>query len=164
MSRFYIDMDGVVAKFHPEKSIEEIMEPGYFLNLEPVIQVINAIERLVASGKEVYILSSVFNMEKALEKRNWGQKYLPFIKSDNYIFVPYEKKKSDYIENISSKDILLDDFSKNLFEWEGTAIKLLNGINHTKGTWTGFAVNGNGDAQMIYKTLLGISLVCEMEE
>lgn len=40
---------------------------------------------------------------------------------------------------IRPDDYLLDDYTKNLSEWEPPArgIKLINGINHTNGTWQG---------------------------
>ena len=45
--------------------------------------------------------------------------------------------------SINKNWILIDDFSKNLHRWEaagGTGIKILNGINATKGTWTGYSI------------------------
>jgi hypothetical protein len=40
---------------------------------------------------------------------------------------------------IAEDDFLLDDYTKNLIDWEppGRGIKLLNGINHSRGTWQG---------------------------
>ena len=45
-------------------------------------------------------------------------------------------------------DVLVDDYTKNLKEWPvfgdakfGRAVKLLNGINGTNGTWTGISVS-----------------------
>lgn len=34
MKRLFVDMDGVLAKFDPDASIEELNEPGYFEDLE----------------------------------------------------------------------------------------------------------------------------------
>ena len=40
-----------------------------------------------------------------------------------------------------SGNYLLDDYTKNLASWNpNQGIKLLNGINHTRGTWQGNAV------------------------
>ena len=33
--KLYIDMDGCIAKWNSEASIEETFEPGYFAGLEP---------------------------------------------------------------------------------------------------------------------------------
>lgn len=76
--RIYIDMDGVLAVFNPDKSLEEVAMPGYF--------------------------------------------------------------------------------RENLREWHGVAIKLMNGINGTKGTWCGYSVNGRAKPDVIRNTLLGIAL------
>ena len=46
-------------------------------------------------------------------------------------------KKEVLKDGITADDYLLDDYTLNLNAWEppGGGIKLLNGINHTRGTW-----------------------------
>ena len=66
--------------------------------------------------------------------------------------------KKDYITELHDSDILIDDFSKNLREWHGVAIKLMNGINGTKGTWCGYSVNGKATPDVIRNTIIGIAL------
>jgi len=48
-----------------------------------------------------------------------------------------DDKKLYIPQGIRSDDWLLDDYTKNLVLWQPPArgIKLLNGINHTRGTW-----------------------------
>ena len=56
------------------------------------------------------------------------------------MFVPCGTDKSVVVPGrIKHDDYLLDDYTKNLSEWEPPArgIKLINGINHTNGTWQG---------------------------
>ena len=160
--RLFFDMDGVLATFHPEKSIEEISEPGYFENLEPMQCVVNAVKELCKMN-DIYILSSILNDECAVEKRKWLNKFLPCINSERMLFVPYGTDKSDYVREITGEiitdDILVDDFTYNLVKWHGVGIKLLNKINNTNRTWTGFIVNGNADSNIIYYSISGICAI-----
>ena len=85
---------------------------------------------------------------------------MPEISRDRRIFVPYGTDKGEYLKSIgfnpNGSDILLDDFTPNLRTWHGVGVKLLNGINGTHGTWTGYVVNGKGSADVVAKSLLGI--------
>lgn len=158
--RIYVDMDGVLATWNPDKSLEEVAMPGYYRDLPPMEEVVNAVKNIVASNNyDVFILSSVLH-NKAIEDKNfWLDTYLPEISLENRIFVPYGEVKSDHIPHPHrNSDILIDDFSKNLREWHGIGIKLLNGINGTKGTWKGYVVNGRSNAEVITNTIAGISV------
>lgn len=156
MKRLFVDMDGVLAKFNPDASIEELNEPGYFENLETVDSVVKAIEDLAIADNdiEVCILSSVFNNGYAKqEKDRWLDKHLPMIKKR--VFCTYGENKSNAV-NLQEGDFLLDDFSKNLHEWEGIGIKLYNGINGNHGTWKGFAVSSNMEWKILSVSLQAI--------
>lgn len=152
----YFDMDGVTARWE-EASLEELFTEGFFLSRKPVVDVISAVEKLQQSGLcSVYILSSVVNEHAEAEKREWNQKYMGFIPEERQIYVPYGSNKSDFLPQRRDTDILVDDFSKNLHEWHGVGVKLLNGINWTKGTWKGHVVNGTASADIIYQSLCGL--------
>ena len=80
------------------------------------------------------------------EKNDWLDKYLPIIDEEHRIFVPYGIQKKDWVDqhlNLSSKsvNILLDDYTENLNDWESDeagnkyAIKMINDINNSKGSW-----------------------------
>jgi len=89
---------------------------------------------------EVFVLSKYLtNSDYALaEKDEWVSEHLPGIDDAHRIFVPYEMDKRDMIpDQLQETDYLLDDYTKNFDNWQPPArgIKLLNGINHTKGTW-----------------------------
>lgn len=156
--RIFIDMDGVLATWNSEKSLEEVAMPGYYRDLAPMKNVVKAIRNIVRSSEcDVYILSSVLHEIAVRDKNFWLDTYLPEIPTINRIFVPYGQRKCDYIGQMDYGDILVDDFSKNLREWHGIGIKLLNGINGTKGTWNGYVVNGNSNALCIKNSILGIS-------
>lgn len=143
--RLFIDMDGVLAKFNPIASEEELYEQGYFINLDPMPEVVNGIRQHIAEtpGAEVYVLSAYLSdSDYALEeKQRWLDEYLPEIDQEHRIFCPCGEPKTQYIAHgIGRTDILIDDYTKNLLEWKkagGKGMKLLNGINHTRGTWQG---------------------------
>ena len=159
--RLFIDMDGVLAVFDPDKSLEEVAMPGYFRNLAPMSNVVAAVKAIInnyGSEYEVYSLSSTLHEEAIQDKSYWLDKVLPELPKENRIFVPYGKMKKDYIAELHDSDILIDDFSKNLREWHGVAIKLMNGINGTKGTWCGYSVNGKATPDVIRNTIIGIAL------
>ena len=135
-------MDGTAAEFHIVDTIETLYEKNYFLNLKPQQNVVDAIRYIQKNNPEieVYVLSSVLTDSKyALEEKNaWIDKYLPEIMPSHRIFPPCGENKRDYIQGgVTETDYLLDDYSVNLNSWEPPAkgIKIMNGINGTKGTW-----------------------------
>ena len=147
MKNLYVDMDGTLAVFHPITKIEDLYEKGYFDNLEPMTSVVEAV-KLIAKHPEVqvFILSSVLTDSKyALEEKNhWLDKYLPEIPPERRFFPACGTAKRENVL-LQGKDFLLDDYSKNLHDWEppGIGIKLLNGINGRFGSWTKDSVNAD---------------------
>ena len=146
--RIFVDMDGTLAKWNTV-SLDTLYEQYYYKNLEPNINLLSNIKKLIERGQDVFILSSFLNDSKyALDEKNqWLDLHLPEIKNDKRIFVKYGDNKSDYIPNgINQNDYLIDDYTKNLLEWDiagGTGIKYLNGINHTNKTWKGLMLEDN---------------------
>lgn len=161
--RLFVDMDGTLAEFKVVDTLERLYEPGYFLNLEPNVNVVSAIKELIDNHKEidVYIMSAVLSDSKyALnEKKEWLQKHLPEISMEKCIFPPCGSDKKDFIPNgVRSDDFLLDDYSVNLNAWEPPArgIKLLNGINGTHGTWNKDSVSYLCDSGTLCKSICSI--------
>lgn len=142
--RLFVDMDGVLAVFKPVDTMETLYEKGYFANLAPQKNVVDVIEYLDAleSDIEVFVLSAYLSDSKyaLTEKIAWLDKYLPGIDAEHRLFVPCgTDKKMAVPDGLSPDDFLLDDYTKNLLDWDppGHGVKLLNGINHTRGTWKG---------------------------
>lgn len=140
--RLFVDIDGTLAEFKTVDTLETLYEEGYFLNLMPHENVVAAINDIIKNHPEidVYIMSSVLSDSKyaLAEKNAWIDKYLPGIVKEHRIFPPCGENKLDYVpDGIRETDFLLDDYTYNLTLWQPPArgIKLLNGINHTKGTW-----------------------------
>lgn len=141
--RLFVDMDGTLAEFKTVDTLETLYEKDYFINLKPNENVLGAIKQLIADNDfDVYILSAYLTDGRyALEEKNaWLDKYLPELPQEKRLFVPCGTDKSVAVPGlIRPDDYLLDDYTKNLSEWEPPArgIKLINGINHTNGTWQG---------------------------
>lgn len=140
-NRLFVDLDGTCAKWFAVAE-EQLFEKGYYRNLPEYENVVAAINQIVEKHPdiEVYVLSKYLtNSKYALnEKQEWVEEHLPGIDRSHRIFVPYEKDKRDMIpEGLRRTDYLLDDYTKNFENWVPPArgVKLLNGINHTKGSW-----------------------------
>lgn len=136
----FFDMDGTLAVFNKLKTFEDLLQPGYFKNLIPYQEVVDAAKLLLQNDSlEVFILSAYLTESKTAlqEKNEWLDKFLPEVDSYHRIFVPCGECKSDYIPTPDDSDILIDDYTKNLRAWHGTAIKILNGINNNTNKWEG---------------------------
>lgn len=168
MIRFFFDMDGTASRFHDEvQYLERMFEKDFFRNLKPFQEACDAINKLAASGIcEVYVLSACVDGEPPYcreEKNAWLDRYLPNVPRENRIFTKVGIPKSEYIPGgISKTDILLDDYTKNLLEWEsdgGTGIKAKNNTN-CKGLygekWLGRIVDICADAEDISRNLEAI--------
>ena len=140
--RLYVDMDGTLTVFTPVDKLETLYEKGYFLNQAPHENVLAAIRGIITNHPdiEVHILSAVLadSIYAMQEKNEWLDRYLPEIDNEHRVFVPCGSNKKEGIQGgIRSNDFLLDDYTHNLNNWQPPArgIKLLNAINHTRGSW-----------------------------
>lgn len=140
--RLFIDMDGTLAVFTPVDELETLYEQGYFLNQAPHENVVAAVRELIENHPEieVHILSAYLaDSQYALAEKNaWLDHYLPEMDETHRIFVPCGSDKKEGIPGgVRENDFLLDDYTQNLNDWQPPArgIKLLNAINHTRGSW-----------------------------
>ena len=143
--RIFVDMDGTIARFYEaEDCLERMYETGFFANLRPYEKMIKMLEKLNEKGYEVFILSATLGIQCEIEKHDWIDKYLPWIDDAHRIFTRCGMNKAQYIKNKGYNDprfnILIDDYSRNLDEWNeafgkgryGIAIKAVNEINNKK--------------------------------
>ena len=134
--KIYIDMDGTIARFHDENLyLERMFEKGFFRDLKPFENAVSAIKELVKDNtSEIFILSATVNSCSLEEKQEWLDRYLPEIDKEHRIFTSLNVPKSEAIgHRLTDKDILIDDYNKNLLEWQkagGTSVKAKNNINH----------------------------------
>ena len=148
----FVDMDGTVAKFYHHKDcLEKMYEQGYFANL-PLYAMAKHIDEFAkkdTSCVNIYILSACVNSPYCeIEKTEWLLKNMPNIDKEHYIFTKVsESKVKKIVDTIGEKiedciNILLDDYTKNLEQWEDydkefIGIKFLNGMNDTTKIWQG---------------------------
>ena len=145
--RYLFDMDGTLVTWRGCEYIQETFAPGYFLEREMDPLILKMMSTLFRSGKRVGILSAVYTTETAQgEKREWLKRAGILSPDVDIIFIPYGQDKSSYVDNSNYENVLIDDYSPNLKEWEESglpAVKYLNGINGTKGTWRGKHIDKN---------------------
>lgn len=152
----YVDMDGCLCRWKPVAE-EELRKEGYFISLQPQDNLVEAV-RMLSRAWNVQILSAVIEDTSAKkEKSQWLSSHgLGHIST---VFVPNGNVKADYVERSQGQKFLLDDYTKNLREWDESGyigIKFRNGINGSKGTWQGLSVDHTMPASELFATLDGI--------
>ena len=164
----YGDMDGVSALFG-KASIEEITSKGFFASRKPVPNVIEFF-RMLSQNPTInfYSLSAVLSDMAEEEKRGWNKEHAPFIKPDHQIYLPYGVDKAAYLKAqgimVNDNDILIDDFSPNLYGWHGIGVKMYNGINGTHGTWHGYSIHSDMTPEIMYRQMVGICMSVALQE
>ncbi len=143
--RVFIDMDGTVAEWIPDGDYHL---KGYFSSLKTNGNVVKAVNLLIRAGIQVYILSCAEGERVREEKMEWLRRFLPNIPEENIIFTD-AGKKAEFVGEVKESDILLDDYSKNLLEWPGKGIKLLNQVNGAGKKWRGSRVSMYDDPRKI---------------
>lgn len=118
----FVDMDGVVAdyRFGEGENIKN-NKPGLYFKKRPIYTAINNLKRINDEiNCEMCILSSCLYQEQVDEKNLWLNKYMPFIKKENRIYVlteNFETRKKLKINKIKETlnqkkcnlSILIDD-------------------------------------------------------
>lgn len=145
MRKIFLDLDGTLAKFNVRGALARFdNEIGFFAKLGAYkgIEYINAL----AKSGVLYIISASPNAQADSDKMAWINKYLPNMPQTNITLCRLGENKAKIIEEKYSIQIdkncyLLDDYTKNLTEWEtvgGVGIKRLTSVadNSTK-KWNG---------------------------
>ena len=160
MKTVYIDYDGTLAYFLKDKSLEEVAQKGYTLTVPMMEGFCNALKMLMDDKElaeyDFKVLSAVLNDYSVQDKRTMLTRVFGSEFAEKAIFVEYGQSKALFAEG---RNILIDDFSFNLHEWErcgGIGLKVYNGINGNHGTWKGYSVHSTANQYIIYRTLKGI--------
>ena len=137
--RVFVDMDGTLARFHDEdRYLERMWEQGFFEQLKPFENAVETVKLLAKDPNvEVYILSAAIEGEPpycVAQKHAWLDRYLPEVDKQHRIFTAVGENKAELIpQGIRKTDVLIDDYNKNLDEWQhygGHSVKFVNNINH----------------------------------
>lgn len=145
MKRLFLDLDGTIAKFNVKNALERFdKEKGFFANLG-AYKGVECVNQLALTN-EVYIISASPNEQADKDKMIWINKHLNNIKQDNITICRIGENKANVIQKkynivINENCLLLDDYTKNLVEWEtfgGKGIKRITKVadNSTK-KWQG---------------------------
>lgn len=145
--KYIFDMDGTLFEWIPQECLEILYEKGYYRSLDSITNMQILINQLISYGYEVYVGSAYLSdSQYALDEKKFSiLKDYPEIGLKNCIFCDYGKDKTQFVQKyfdseINKKMYLIDDYSKNLFKFQkggGHGIKVMNGLNGTKGTWQG---------------------------
>lgn len=142
--RIFFDMDGVLFKSQDKvSSLEIFYEQGYFKNLSIHKNVMESFNRLLEKDPhQVYIISHLVDSPFARkEKLESIVENCPLMDKHNIIFLPYGESKSRFVpEDVREKDILIDDYNPNLYDWQnqgGVSIKMVNEFNDRSREWDG---------------------------
>lgn len=169
---YYFDMDGVVAEYKKEAYTGEDplwlrKNQHYFRDLNPDRKMLEVIDRMHQrsryTGDRIYLLTSIpmngaiFN-EHFHDKISWAGTWLPYLGIDAILISVTSKRDAvEYIQNhqLSSNDILIDDYNKNLVDWQthgGISVKYCNGQNNPE-SFTGPKIYRDDSAESIIKLL-----------
>lgn len=148
----WVDMDGTLAAWN-DNSIEALLERGYFLNLKPNFALIEELKHLnQREDVEIYILSCYLteSVYAKAEKLLWCEKHIPFIPKNHIFLLPCGINKAKFLYQrgfrLNNNCFLIDDYNKNLKEWEkygGVGIKCINTVNDKNHSWDGLRYYGN---------------------
>ena len=145
MKKIVLDLDGTLARFNVRNALERFdKEVGFFANLLAYknIEIVNEL----AKTNQLYIISASPNEQADNDKMFWIDKYLPNVNVENITLCRLGQNKAQIIQDkynivINEECYLLDDYIKNLNEWEnfgGKGIKRITKVadNSTK-KWQG---------------------------
>lgn len=148
MKKIFLDLDGTLAKFNVRNALKRFdNEKGFFAKLG-AYKNIEKINEMAKNGN-VYIISASPNTQADIDKISWICKYLPDLPMENICFCRLGVNKAQEIEKVLEIKIdkncyLLDDYTKNLTEWEsvgGVGIKRLTTVSdNSRKLWKGLTL------------------------
>ena len=143
--KIFLDLDGTLAKFNVRNALKRFdNEKGFFAKLG-AYKNIEHINEMAKNGN-IYIISASPNEQADYDKIQWIMKYLPNLPATNILLCRLGVNKAQHIEEkynckIDKTCILLDDYTKNLIEWEnagGIGIKRLTTVSdNSRKLWKG---------------------------
>lgn len=144
-AKIFLDLDGTLAKFNVPNALRRFQtEEGFFARLGAYkgIEHINEL----CNKYNIFVISASPNMYADIDKKHWLEKYLPNMKKQNIIFCRLGQNKAHIIYErldikIDRTCLLLDDYTKNLEQWQeygGIGIKrLTHCADNSTGKWKG---------------------------
>ena len=151
MINLFLDLDGTLAKFNNKRNVLKRFdnEIGFFANLKPYKYIEFVNELANNKNVNVYVISATPNDQADQDKLIWIRKYLNNIKEENICFSRIGENKAKVIKDklnitIDNNCLLLDDYTKNLIEWQnlnGIGIKRITSkADNSRGLWKGYCL------------------------
>ena len=151
MINLFLDLDGTLAKFNNKRNALKRFdnEIGFFANLKPYKYIEFVNELANNKNVNVYVISATPNDQADKDKLVWIEKYLNNIKKENICFSRIGENKAKVIKDklnitIDNNCLLLDDYTKNLIEWQnlnGIGIKRITSkADNSRGLWKGYCL------------------------
>lgn len=151
--KIVLDMDDTLAHFNKEKNALERFdkESNFFYHLKPS-KLLNLINYMIDNNyidiNNVYIVSASPNEQADKDKLKWLYRHIPNINKENILFTRLGQNKGTiFIDTYKIKDLskytLIDDYTKNLIEWQklgGKVIKYINEYNNTKQSYKAYNI------------------------
>lgn len=157
MKKIFLDLDGTLAKFNVPNALERFdKEIGFFSKLG-AYKGIEAINEL-AKNNNLFVISASPNEQADKDKMIWLEKYLPNINVNNITICRIGENKAKIIQDkynitINEQCYLLDDYTKNLIEWEnfgGTGIKRITTVaDNSRKIWQGLVLKHLEELQRV---------------
>lgn len=140
-------MDGTLFVFDREKTLDEVMVPGYFRDLAPIQNMVDCFHQLYNRKElDIYILSAVLPGEHFMADKLYSiSSVMPWFPQERVVFARCGEPKNTVLESLKATDILVDDLTANLKDWHGVGLKYYNGINGNNGTWNGYSIDYRTD-------------------
>ena len=155
----YFDMDGVLAKYDfnaynfSDPNGPLFLTGGYFRNRPPDLIALGLFKMCIQMFPyDTFVITSIPDIKKknniVMDKLYWLIMRVPEFNIGTQFIGPVDRKMN-FIEwirgsSIDKRDILIDDYNKNLYGWMsrgGTAIKYINGLNSIQ-SWVGDYLDG----------------------
>ena len=143
MKKIFYDMDNVLALFsikgNEGDSLERMFEKGFFRNLPVMQNAVIALKALTMLGFEVRIMSACVETPYCeVEKKEWLKEHFPFIPESHQHFCKVGENKAEMLkaQGIDMTDsYLVDDYKKNLIQWEEVGGLPIKKRFSDKGHW-----------------------------
>lgn len=161
MKKLFLDMDGTIAKFNSKRNALErfAVEKGFFATLKP-FKYIDTINELIESNQvQVFVISASPNAQADNDKMIWLETHLPKLAKENICFCRIGENKAKIIKDklnitIDNECYLLDDYTKNLIEWNncnGIGIKRLTSLaDNSRKLWKGLSIRSLQELAIIF--------------
>lgn len=114
---FYFNLCGVLMEYHTANTkYYNIIRKDWNVERKPFSYNVAFVNKLIAEGKAVYIVSRAPSKEAVEGRKEWVKKYLPDIPDENILISTDNKISLAYIT--TTQAVLFDDDEKTCKQWK----------------------------------------------